>query len=148
MTLNFVLTSRTSVYLSGDFRLTYPGGHTKDDPDIQKLILIFTYEWSALVSFAGVAQTSKGLDVGDWVWQQLDSIAMEARFAELPRKLLTADNWLEQSNGLPSLGIFDRGLDRQTTRCDGYLELLRSQWAPLRSLAPLPKEVREQAKAA
>jgi len=99
MTLNLMLVSRSAVYLSGDYRLTYDPGRWKDDPNTQKLIPIFTYQWSALVSFAGVARTSRGLDVGDWVSQQLDGIEMDANFDELPRRLLTANSWLSRVDG-------------------------------------------------
>jgi hypothetical protein len=97
-----MLTSRSAVYLSGDFRLTYPWGH-RDDPRVQKLVPIFRLGWSALVSFAGVAKTTWGLDVGDWISEQLQDIEMDAKFEELPKRLLSADAWLSRVSGDRSL---------------------------------------------
>jgi hypothetical protein len=100
MTLNLMLTSRSAVYLTGDFRLTYnPGGRTQDDLNVQKLVPIFRFGWTALVSFTGVAKTDRGLDVGDWISAKLSEIPKDAKFRELPKTLLTADRWLHKISG-------------------------------------------------
>src|SRR5215210_5166114 len=97
MTLNLMLTSRSVVYLSGDFRLTYrPTGRTEDNLNTQKLVPDFKFGWSALVSYTGVARTPWGTDVGDWIAQAAEGIEMNASFDELPRKLLGADAWLRK----------------------------------------------------
>ena len=83
MTLNIMLTSRSAVYLSGDFRLTYLGAGWSDDLNTQKIVPVIKYEWCALVAFTGVAITS-GTDVGDWLSEQMDRIPINARFEELP----------------------------------------------------------------
>lgn len=102
MSLNLMLTSRSAVYLSGDFLLTYRWGH-RDDPRVQKLVPVFRLGWSALVSFAGIAKTKGGLDVGDWISEQMQDIEMHAKFEELPKRLLTADAWLSRVSGDRSL---------------------------------------------
>jgi hypothetical protein len=57
MTLNIMLTSRTAVYLSGDFRLsTLDGKPIADNHDTQKLLPIFRRDWSALVAYTGLAK--------------------------------------------------------------------------------------------
>ena len=62
MTLNLMLISRSAVYLSGDFRLTYAGGRWWSDRlNVQKLVPVFKFGWSALVSFTGVAERSHTL---------------------------------------------------------------------------------------
>jgi hypothetical protein len=96
MTLNLMLTSTSAVYLSGDFCLTYSGKREKTNPCVQKLVPVVRLRWSALVSFAGIAQTSDGLDVGNWIAEQMQDIPMGAYFGELPRRLLTADTWLRK----------------------------------------------------
>lgn len=95
MTLNVMLTSRTAVFLSGDFRLTYGRPLPPvDDLDVQKLIPVIKRNWSALVAFTGVGRTAAGLDIGDWIERQTAEIATEAPFHELPNRLKSADSWL------------------------------------------------------
>jgi hypothetical protein len=98
MTLNLMLTSRSAVYLSGVFfRLSYRRtGRTEDNLNTQKLVPVFKFGWSALVSYTGVANTSRGMDVGQWIAQAAESIEMYASFDELPRRLLSADAWLNK----------------------------------------------------
>ena len=55
MTLNLLYSSRQAAYLSGDFRFTYSDGHTDDDLSAQKLVPVIKFDWSALVSFSGIA---------------------------------------------------------------------------------------------
>ncbi len=112
MTLNLMLTSRSSVYLSGDFRLTR-GGKTEDDLDVQKLVPTFKFGWSALVSFTGIAKTDRGQDVGDWVSARLNAIPVEAKFAELPKSLLAADHWLTKLSGYRKLAFSIVGFVRR-----------------------------------
>jgi hypothetical protein len=100
MSLNLMLTDRSAVYLSGDFRLTYNlGGNWRDDLQVQKLVPVLKFRWGALVSFAGVAQTAEGIDVGDWISEQTHCIEMNAPFEQLPKTLLSADDWLSRMVG-------------------------------------------------
>jgi len=95
MTLNLMLTSRAVVFLSGDFRISYSGGtRVVDDLHSQKLIPVITRHWSALVAFTGVAKTRNGVDVGDWIAEQISTLSEDAAFEELPRRLTSADAWL------------------------------------------------------
>ena len=100
MTLNIMLSSRSAAYLSGDFRLTnLVGGGYSDDLRTQKIVPLIKYEWCALVAFTGVAMTTTGLDVGEWLSVQADRIPVDARFDELPKKLLAANSWLGRLAG-------------------------------------------------
>jgi tetratricopeptide (TPR) repeat protein len=68
MTLNLTVVTPKDVYQCSDFRLTYtdrPGHYT--DVEAQKIIVLSTFKWSALVQFAGVAKTSKGFDTTEWL---------------------------------------------------------------------------------
>jgi hypothetical protein len=100
MTLNIIGTSRTAVYLSGDFRLTTYDLTTKkvlrrdDNLLTQKLVPVVRPGWSAVIAWTGVAKTPSGEDVGDWLVKTLDGITLNAAFDELPKKLLTANSWL------------------------------------------------------
>jgi len=98
-----MLTSRPSVYLSGDFRLT--GSQTEDDLNAQKLVPTSKFGWTALVSFTGIAKTNRGLDVGDWVSARLQAIPIDAEFDELPKALLAADHWLSKVSGYRKLAF-------------------------------------------
>jgi hypothetical protein len=101
MTLNLMLTSKNAVYLSGDFRLTYPDtGNFTDNLDTQKLIPVIRFGWGALVAYTGVANAPAPFrDMGDWVSAQIDSIPMKGSIEELPKRLLTADAWLAKISG-------------------------------------------------
>jgi hypothetical protein len=68
MTLNLTLVTPKDVYQCSDFRLTYtdrPEHYT--DVEAQKIIVLSTLKWSALVQFAGVAKTSTGFDTTEWL---------------------------------------------------------------------------------
>jgi tetratricopeptide (TPR) repeat protein len=68
MTLNLTLVTPKDVYECSDFRLTYtdrPRHYT--DVEAQKIIVLSTLKWSALLQFAGVAKTSKGFDTTEWL---------------------------------------------------------------------------------
>ena len=74
MTLNLTLVTPKDVYQCSDFRLTYtdrPGHYT--DVEAQKIIVLSTLKWSALVQFAGVAKTSKGFDTTEWLAELVPS---------------------------------------------------------------------------
>ena len=87
-----MLISRSSVYLTADFRISYlPGPRRVDDLNVQKLVPSFKFGWSALVSFAGIAKTPHG--EGDWIAKQIQAIKSDAGFPELPRMLLSANSW-------------------------------------------------------
>ena len=94
MTLNLALVSDWGVFLSGDFRVSYPDGRRVDNLDIQKLVPVFKFGWSALVSVCGVASTPKIKDVSDWLSEKTKAIDFHANFEELPRVLLSANAWL------------------------------------------------------
>lgn len=116
MTLSIMLTSRSSVYLTGDFRLTDKSGHKlgdKDDLNVQKLVPTFKCGWTALVAHTGVAKTNRGLDVGDWVSAKLQAMPLDAKFEELPKALLTADHWLGQIVGYRKLAFAIVGFVRR-----------------------------------
>ena len=99
-----MLTCPSAVFLSGDFRLTYKVGKDwKDDFNVQKLIPVFKLGWSALISFSGIAKLSNGIDVGTWVAESIHTISMHASFDELPKRLLTASNWLRIMRDPPPL---------------------------------------------
>src|SRR5262245_37871136 len=101
MTLNLMLSSRSGVFLSGDFRLSFldkggrPTGRFSDDTQTQKLIPVIKFGWNALVAFTGVASRSHIPDVGEWIATELQAIPMKAGFDELPIRLLAADEWLK-----------------------------------------------------
>ena len=96
MTLNLMLTSPTSAYLSGDFRLSTPDGRRwQDDVNTQKLVPVIKSGWCALVSFAGLACAPPRIrDVGDWIADQMQAIDWGDQFDEVPRRLLEANSWL------------------------------------------------------
>jgi hypothetical protein len=94
MTLNLALVSDWGVFLSGDFRVSYPTGRRVDNLDIQKLVPVFKFGWSALVSVCGVASTPKVKDVSDWLSEKTKAMDFHANFEELPRALLSANEWL------------------------------------------------------
>lgn len=97
MTLNLMLTSRSAVFLSGDFRLTWYAGKTvikrEDRLATQKIVPVIKRYWSALVGWTGVAKTPTE-DVGEWLARTVNDIDRNAPFKELPQRLLGADNWL------------------------------------------------------
>lgn len=87
-----MLASRHAVYLSGDFRLTYSSGHFKDDLNIQKIIPVVRYGWGALVAYVGVASYPNVVkDMGEWIREQMDRIAMNGDVKEIPQRLLEAN---------------------------------------------------------
>ncbi len=99
MTLNIMLTSRHAVYLTGDFRLTFPDGHSEDDLLAQKLVPVVKFEWCALVAFCGVAKTSTGIDVGDWISANALVDERKESVDAFINRLQTADQWLSRLGG-------------------------------------------------
>jgi len=99
MTLNLMYSSRQAAYLTGDFRFTYSDGHSEDDLSAQKLVPVIKYDWSALVSFCGVAKTSKGLDVGNWIAEQSRPDILGEPFPDFLARLKRAERWLSQMRG-------------------------------------------------
>jgi hypothetical protein len=95
MTLNLMLTSRNAVYLSADFRITSPCHTHTDNRNTQKLIPVIRFGWGALIAYTGIAEAPRPfLDTGDWVSAQVDTIPMDGSFEELPKRLLSADDWM------------------------------------------------------
>jgi hypothetical protein len=106
MTLNLMLASRSTVFLSGDFRITFLGtGRWRDDVRVQKLVPIFRFGWSALVAFTGIAASHQVGDVGDWISRELQDIDEDAGFQALPEKLLNANVWLSAESGYRRLAF-------------------------------------------
>ena len=99
MTLNLMYSSRQAAYLTGDFRYTYSDGRSEDDLSAQKLVPVIKYDWYALVSFCGVARTSKGLDVGNWIAEQSRPDLLREPFQDFLARLKGANKWLSQIHG-------------------------------------------------
>jgi hypothetical protein len=98
MTLNLLLTDRHAAYLTGDFRLKYRD-RVEDNLLVQKIVPVLKFDWCALVSFCGVALTSSGIDVGDWISQQVNSDNLREHFSDFLTRLRGADKWLAQLSG-------------------------------------------------
>lgn len=105
MTLNIMLTSRHAVYLTGDFRFLYSDGHCEDDLLAQKLVPVVKFEWCALVAFCGVAKTSTGIDVGDWISDAVHVNERKEPIDTFINRLQTADAWLSRLRGNRLLSI-------------------------------------------
>lgn len=105
MTLNLALVSEWGVFLSGDFRLSYPSGRRVDNLDIQKLVPVFKFGWSALVSVCGIASAPKVKNVSDWLSEKTRAMDFHANFEELPRVLLSANEWLGTRSVYQPLGF-------------------------------------------
>lgn len=100
-----MLTSRHAVYLTGDFRFVHAGGRVEDDLLAQKLVPVVKFEWCALVAFCGVARTSTGLDVGDWISGAVQVVERREPIDALIKRLQTADDWLSRLRGNRRLSI-------------------------------------------
>lgn len=95
MTLNLLMASRQSVYLSGDFCLFYPAEKKSiTDVTVQKLIPVGHYDWNALVSFCGIAKTPAGLDVDRWIVQNVNAGDRGESVDEFVDRLTSNDTWL------------------------------------------------------
>lgn len=113
MTLNIMLTSRHGVYLTGDFRLKYSDGHVEDDLFAQKLVPVVKFEWCALIAFCGIAKTSTGLDVGDWLSNAVHVNERKESVDAFIGRLQTADKWLSGLRGERGLTISVVGFNRR-----------------------------------
>jgi hypothetical protein len=113
MTLSLLYSSRQAAYLTGDFRFTYSDGHPEDDLSAQKLVPVIKYDWSALVSFCGIAKTSQGLDVGNWIAEQSRPDLMREPFADFIGRLNGAGKWLAPVRGCNPLTISMAGFRRK-----------------------------------
>lgn len=93
-----MLTSRSAVYLTGDFGITdYFTRQFTVKLDTQKLIPVIRFGWAALIAYTGVASVPPlGHDTGAWVLAQMDTIPMDGSFNELPKRLLAANDWLSK----------------------------------------------------
>jgi tetratricopeptide (TPR) repeat protein len=89
MTLNLTLVTPKDVYQCSDFRLTYidPPGHYTD-AEAQKIIVLSTMKWSALVQFAGVGKTSSGFDTTKWLAQLVLRVQPNASIQFIVSELL------------------------------------------------------------
>jgi hypothetical protein len=89
MTLSLTLVTPKDVYQCSDFRLTYvdPPGHYTDT-DAQKIIVLSTMKWSALVQFAGVGKTSSGFDTTEWLAQLVSHVQPNASIQFIVSELL------------------------------------------------------------
>src|SRR5204863_5711242 len=75
-------------------------GPLPDTYDTQKLIPVIRQGWTALVAYMGVASAPPVItDTGQWIVEQMDSIALDGDFSELSRRLLRLNMWLERIRG-------------------------------------------------
>jgi hypothetical protein len=117
MTLNLMLTSKDAVYLSGDFRLTSIRdlAPLPDSYDTQKLIPVIRHAWTALIAYMGVASAPPLIDnMGQWIVDQVDSIPLDGSFAELWRRLLRLNMWLDRIRGDRRIALTAVGFREQS----------------------------------
>jgi hypothetical protein len=88
MTLNLTVVTPQNVYQCSDFRLTYSGGDYTDE-EAQKVIVISTFKWTALLQFCGVAKTTAGFDVTEWLAKLVPRIQSNASLGFLETELLS-----------------------------------------------------------
>ena len=101
-----MLASKHSVYLSGDFRLTYLRlGSIKDDLLIQKIVPVIKRDFGALVAFCGVAKTPSGLEVGNWIADIAKLGGMFDSLEDFIGRLQEADKWLAKVSQGKQLAI-------------------------------------------
>src|ERR1051325_8710842 len=105
MTLNVLFTSRHIAYASGDFRLTYGGGRFADDLNTQKIIPVCKFDWCALVTFCGLAKTSAGVDVGDWIVDQAKLGVARDSLADFVGRLRSGERWISKLRGPKGITI-------------------------------------------
>ena len=97
-----MLTSKDTVYLSADFRLTSIRDQAPlpDSYNTQKLIPVIRDGWTALIAYMGVASAPPVIsDMGQWIVGEIDSIPLDGSFSELSRRLLRVNMWLERIRG-------------------------------------------------
>ena len=76
MTLNITVATRKVIYQMGDFRLTNTITGKHEDRTAQKQVQIQKFDWSALVSFAGVGSVGN-LNVSNWLAEQIGKISAD-----------------------------------------------------------------------
>lgn len=102
MTLNLMLTSKDAVYLSGDFRITSLKDQLPlpDNYGTQKLIPVIRQNWTALISYMGVASAPPVItDMGQWIVEEMDAIPFDGSFSELSTRLLKLNICLDRIRG-------------------------------------------------
>ncbi len=95
MTLNITLATRRVIYQMGDFRVTDTTTGEYKDHIAQKQVQIQRFDWSALVSFAGVGSVGN-LSVSNWLAEQLRKLPGNGSVETLITLLLEADRWLRR----------------------------------------------------
>ena len=93
MTLNITVTTPRCIYQSADYRLLDLQTRKTADFQIQKVVLVNAFRWSATVCFAGVGRT-QALNVGDWLAERVAAVQLRDPFERLIEEVLTADSWL------------------------------------------------------
>ena len=102
MTLNLMLTSKSAVYLSADFRLVSleTQAPLPDSYDTQKLIPVIRRGWTALVAYMGIASAPPVIaDMGQWIGDQVDAIPADGDWSELSTRLLHLNSSLGRLRG-------------------------------------------------
>jgi Tfp pilus assembly protein PilF len=94
VTLNITVATRKVIYQMGDFRLTNTISGKYEDRTAQKQVQVQKFDWSALVSFAGVGSVGN-LNVSDWLAEQIGKIPADGSVERLITLLLEADRWLQ-----------------------------------------------------
>jgi hypothetical protein len=94
VTLNITVATRKVIYQMGDFRLTNTKTGKYEDRTAQKQVQIQKFDWSALVSFAGVGSVGT-LNVSNWLAEQIGKIPADGSVERLITLLLEADRWLQ-----------------------------------------------------
>ncbi len=89
MTFNLTILTPKNVYQCSDFRLTYMGGQY-DDEEAQKIVVISTVSWTAMVQFAGVGKTSAGFDTTDWLAKLATTFKMDNSLRSLMSEVRAA----------------------------------------------------------
>jgi tetratricopeptide (TPR) repeat protein len=83
MTLNLTVVSPKHIYQCSDFRLSYKDGYYNDE-EAQKIVVVSSLGWTALVQFTGVARTDRGFDTTKFL----------AKLAGSPIKIGTSPQWI------------------------------------------------------
>lgn len=96
MTLNIQLASRHAMYLTGDFRITFPDKRYEDDFNVQKLVPVAKSQWCGLISYSGLAATPRRLETGSWIAEQVRPTATQEGLDPLVRRLALAEGWVKR----------------------------------------------------
>lgn len=92
MTLNITVLSNSLVSLSSDFRLTYEGLRSHTDHEAQKIVLVWSFKFSSLVQFCGLAKIGS-FDTSEWLANIAKEFPREGSKAELVRTLMSAEKF-------------------------------------------------------